>query len=123
MGVADGLVLFLDAGNGVEEELREVTEGQGVLAVNALANELLDGVGEEGVDAIGGVEIAGAVEELGGEGFRIRWRGLGKAEVERAKRIAARSAEHTATLAAGVVIVTLVGIGKFEGHEEVSFQK
>ena len=40
-GRADGLVLLLDAGNGFEEELREVADGQGVLAVNALASELL----------------------------------------------------------------------------------
>lgn len=122
LGVADGLVFLLDAGNGVEEELPEVTEGQGILAVNALASELLGGVGEEGVDSIGGVELAGAVEELRGEDFGIRWSGLGKAEVERAKRIAVRSAEHTAALAAGVVIVALARIGKFEGHRKFPFR-
>lgn len=68
---ANGLVLLLNAGNGIEEELREVADGKGVVAVNALVGKLPDGVGEEDVDAIGGVEVAGGVEEFGGDGFGV----------------------------------------------------
>ena len=71
-GGANGLVLFLNAGNGVEEELREIADGERVAAVHALASELLDDVGEERVDAVGGVEITGGLEKLGGERFGIR---------------------------------------------------
>jgi len=69
LGSVNSLVLLLNAGNGVEEELREVTDGEGIAAVDALVSELLDGVGEESVDTVGGVEIACGFEELGSESF------------------------------------------------------
>jgi len=109
---ADGLVFLLDAGNGVEEELREVADGESVLAVNTLASELLDGVGEKRVDAIGGVEVAGGVEELGGERFGI---GLGGASLT--KVIGTEgfvvNAEHAAVLAARTDVLALIGGDEF----------
>jgi hypothetical protein len=41
-GGANGMVFLLNAGNGVEEQLREVTDGERVATVNALASELFD---------------------------------------------------------------------------------
>lgn len=114
-GVAHGLVLFLHAGNGVEEHLREVAHGEGVGAVDALARELLDGVGEERVDAVGGVEVAGAVEELSGKSFGIGLRGASLTKVIGAKGFVV-NAEHVAAIAAGAEVLALVGGGEFGGN-------
>jgi hypothetical protein len=122
---AHGLVFLLNAGDGVEEELREVADGEGVAAVNALASELLDDVGEERVDAVGGVEIAGSLEKLSGERFGIGLGGLRLTEVIRAKRFVV-DAKHAAMLAARTNVLALIGSdefgGDFGGHEN-SFQK
>src|SRR5690349_21778113 len=114
-GVANGLVLFLNAGNGVEQHLREVAHGEGVCAVDALARELLDGVGEEGVDAVGGVEVAGTVEKLSGESFGIGLRGAGLTKVIGTERFVV-NAKHAAMLAAGTDVLTLIGADEFGGN-------
>src|SRR5690242_10806131 len=97
-GVANGLVLFLNAGNGVEEHLSEVAHGESVGAVDALARELLDSVGEKRVDAIGGIEVAGPVEKLSGESFGIGLRGAGLTKVIRTEGFVV-NAEHVAAVA------------------------
>jgi hypothetical protein len=58
LGGANGLVFLLNAGNGVQQELGKIADGQRVAAVNTLAGELFDDVREQCVDAVGGVEIA-----------------------------------------------------------------
>ena len=112
---ANGLVLFLNTGNGVEEHLREVAEGEGVCAVDALARELFDGVGEERVDTVGGVEIAGAIEKLGGEGFGIGLRDASLTKVIGTERFVV-NAEHAAMLAARADVLALIGTDEFVGH-------
>ena len=112
-GVTLGLLFLVDGGDGVEEELGEVTEGESVAAADALASELFGDVGEEGVDAFGGVEIAGSGEKLGGERFGIgligeRGKGLGLAKVIGTERFVV-DAEHAAMLAARTEVLTLIG--------------
>ena len=119
---ANGLVLFLNAGNGIEEELGEVADGHGVLAVNALASELLDGVGEERVDAIGGVEITGTVEELGGEGFGIGLGGEVLLEMLSTEGVVSGSDSHAAAATGGVDVTALVGAKGLVRHGD-SFQR
>lgn len=107
------MVLLLHTGDGVEEELREVADGEGVLAVNALAGELADGIGEESVDALGGVEVAGPVEELGGDGFGI---GLGRGlllKVMRTEGVVRGSDGHATATTGGVEVTALIGVVGF----------
>jgi len=111
-GGADGLVFLLNTGDGVEEELREVADGESVLAVNALASELLDGVGEERIDAVGGVEVAGGVEKLGGESSGIGLGGAGLAKMKRTEGFVV-DAEHAAVLAARTDVLALIGGDEF----------
>ena len=112
---ADGLVFLLDAGNGVEEELREIADGERVATVDALTSELLDDVSEKRVDAVGGVEIAGGFEQLGGESFGIGLGWPGETKVIGAKRFVV-DAEHAAMLAAGTDVLALIGDGEFGGR-------
>ena len=114
---ANGLVLLLNAGNGIEEELREVADGEGVAAVNALASELLDGVGEEGVDAVGGVEVAGGVEQLGGDGFGIGLRGEVLLKVMGTKGVMRGSYGQAAAATGSVEVSALVGASRFGRHK------
>ena len=113
--VANGLVLLLNTGYGVEEHLREVAHGEGVGAVDALARELLDGVGEERVDAVSGVEIAGTVEELSSESFGIGLRGASLTKVIRTEGFVV-NAEHAAMLAARTDVLALIGGREFRGN-------
>ena len=117
---ADGLVLLLDAGDGVEEELREVADGESVLAVQALTSELADGVGEENVDAIGGVQVAGAVKELGGDGFGIGLGGQVLLEVMGAEGVVRGSDGHAAAAAGGVEVSALIGAVGFRHGDFLS---
>jgi hypothetical protein len=66
--------LPLHAREGPEQQLGEVAEGEGVLAVDQLAGTQFDDIGEEGVDLAGGSKVTGGVEKFCGESFRI---GLG----------------------------------------------
>ncbi len=52
----------------VEEELGDVGHGHGVFAGDAIVGDLGEEVGEGEVYGSGGAEIAGAVEESGGDG-------------------------------------------------------
>ena len=122
LGRANGLVLLLNAGNGIEQELGEVTDGHGVLAVDAPASELLDGVGEERVDAIGGVEVAGAVEEVGGEGFGIGLGGVVLLEMLSAEGVMSGSDGHAAAATGGVNVTALAGAKGLVRHGD-SFQR
>jgi hypothetical protein len=93
--------------------LGEVAEGEGVAAVEVSAGELFGDVGEEGVDAVGSVEIAGASEEFGSESFRIRLigelgKGLRLAKVIGTERFVV-DAEHAAMLAARTEVLALIG--------------
>jgi len=120
LGGADGVVFFLDAGDGVEEELGEVADGEGVAAVDALASKHFGDVGEERVDAVGGVEIAGGLEEFGGEDFRIGLGGDVLLEVMGAERVVSGSDEHAATTAGGVDVRALIRdlVDAFDGAED-----
>lgn len=108
---ANGLVFLLNAGNNVEEELREVADGESVATINALASELLDDVSEERVDAVGGVEIAGGCEKLGGKSFGIGLRSLRQTKVIRTESFVV-DAEHAAMLAAGTDVLALIRSGE-----------
>lgn len=108
-GGALGLLFLLDAGDGVEEELGEVAEGEGVATVEAAAGKLLDGVGEEGVDAVGGVEVAGPGEEFRGEEFGIGLGGEVLLKVVGAEGVVGWSDEHAAATAGAVDMTALRG--------------
>jgi len=59
----------MEGGDTVEEELRDVGEGHGVAAGDALVSELGDEISEEGVDGVGVSEVSDVVEEFVGDGF------------------------------------------------------
>ena len=122
LGGANNLVLLLDAGNGVEEELREVADGESILAVNALAGELLDGVGEESVDAVGRVEVAGGIEEFRSESFGIGRRRDVLLKVMGAESVVSGSDGHAAAATGGVDVSALVG-AKGSGRHRVFLSK
>ena len=112
---ADGLRFLVDTGTGVEENLREIAEGESVAAIDALASELFGDVSEERVDAFGGVEIAGAGEKFGTESFGIRLQGgLRLAKVVRTEGFVG-DAQHVAMVAAGREVLALVGDDEFGG--------
>jgi hypothetical protein len=111
---ADGVVFFLDARYGVKQELREVADGESVAAVDAAAGELLGDVGEKRVDAVGGVEIAGSIEEFGGDDFGIGLGGLRLAKVIGTERFAV-DAKHVAMVAAGRDVLALARGDEFGG--------
>ena len=112
---AHGLRFLVDTGNGVEKQLRQVADGESIAAVDALASELFGDVGEERVDAFGGVEIAGAGEEIGGENFGIRLQGgLRLAKVVRTEGFVG-DAKHVAMVAARGEVLALVGDDEFGG--------
>jgi hypothetical protein len=67
--------LFFERSEAGEKQLRQEGEGHGVLAIDALAGELMDEIAEEGVHLPGGREVAGIGEQLGRQGFLV---GLGR---------------------------------------------
>jgi hypothetical protein len=97
-----GVQSFLHAGESAEEQLGNIREGYGVLAINALAGELSGNVSKKSVDFAGCGEVAGLVEKLGGEGFRIGLGGLGLAEMMGAEPVVVGRKVHAATAAASV---------------------
>jgi hypothetical protein len=64
LGVAGLRVHYADA---VEEKLGDVGHGHGVFARDTVVRDLGDEIGEEEIDGGRGAEIAGAVEECGGD--------------------------------------------------------
>lgn len=75
----------------VQKKLRDVGDGQGFLAINPCAGELLDQVAEEDVDLIGAGETSGKLEQFGGEGFLVGLGGSGPIEMISAERIVTRA--------------------------------
>jgi len=63
--------LPVQSGEAAEKQLRDVGEGDGVAALNALGGELLEEVAEEEIDGLGGLEVLDGAEKLGGEEFGI----------------------------------------------------
>jgi hypothetical protein len=103
--------LRFHAREGPEQQLGEVAEGDGILAVDQLAGTQFNDIGEEGVYLLGGSKVAGGVEKFGGESFRI-WLGrCGFAEVMGTQGVLVRSGEHAAALAARTdVLALLIGV-------------
>jgi hypothetical protein len=66
LGGFGGLLVAMDYGLGVEEELGDVGEGGGVAAGDAVVGEIFEEVGQEEVDGAGLGEIFCASEEVGG---------------------------------------------------------
>jgi hypothetical protein len=97
-----GVQSFLHAGESAEEQLGNIREGYGVLPINALVGELFGDVSKEGVDFAGCGQVAGLVENLGGEGFWGGLGGLGLAEMMGAEPVMVGRKVHAATTAASV---------------------
>jgi hypothetical protein len=57
VGVAEGGVVAVHAGDAAEEELADVGDGHGVAAVDAFARELADEVAEEDIYRVRGGEV------------------------------------------------------------------
>ena len=69
------LVLALEGGETIEEQLADVGLGDDVTAVDAFARELLEEIAEVAIDGGGGGEILDSIEEFGlraGEGRAAR---------------------------------------------------
>lgn len=65
----------------VEEQLRNVGEGDGVAAGNAAASDLFQKIAEEEIDGGSGGEVLDSTEKLGGDGFVARMRRRSFAEM------------------------------------------
>ena len=63
--------LPVQGGEAAEKQLRDVGEGDGVAALDALGGELLEEVAEEEIDGLGGLEVLDGAEKLGGKGFGV----------------------------------------------------
>ncbi|HMD40779.1 MAG TPA: hypothetical protein VKH15_15955 [Candidatus Acidoferrum sp.] len=107
MSLALGFQHFLHARESAKQQLGKISEGNGVLAVDALVGELFGDVGKKCVDFAGRGEAASLTEKMGGEDFRIGPCGSGLLQVIRAKRIVMRGAKHAAALAAGTDVVAM----------------
>jgi hypothetical protein len=70
-GFVRGCSLSGHGGLAGEDELRDVSESDGVPAGDALAGELPDEIAEEEIHLVGSGETVDVVEKLGGEDFRI----------------------------------------------------
>lgn len=79
------------------------------------ARKLLGDVGEELVEAVGGVETTGTVEKLGGESFLVAMRCAGLTKVIGAKGFVVNT-EHAAMLAAGNDVPARMASGEFGGN-------
>jgi hypothetical protein len=115
---AEGLRMMLAVREAAKEQLREVAESDGVLAVDVLVGELFGDVAEQGVDVASGSEVAGLVEEFGGESFRVGLSRRGLLQVIRAKRIVTRCDEHAAATTASVDVIALIGVWGFFRHRK-----
>ncbi len=100
-----------------ENELRDVGEGDGVAAGDALASELPDEIAEEEIHFVGGSETVDVGEKLGGEDFGVDSRNAGFVTIgvvgaERRARGAVRGPmmlvdQHVTALTAGVLVLAL----------------
>jgi len=61
----------LHGGKGIEEELRDVGESNGVAASDALAGELFDEMAEEAIHGVRAGEVLDPSKKVSGNGFRI----------------------------------------------------
>jgi hypothetical protein len=110
--------LFGHGGLAGEDELRNVGEGDGVAAPDALASELADEIAEEEIDLIGGSETVDVGEKLCGEDLRIDRRDdsfetIGVVSAERGAVRAVRTAmivvdQHVAAAAFGADVLALM---------------
>ena len=121
-----GLLFLLPGAHGGEEQLRHVSESDGVAAGDTFVSELLDEVAEEEIHLVGGDKLMNAVEKLGGDDGGV---GTGNARFEFAGVIGAHSGVsgavggavmfvdgHVAMLATSVLVLALrIGV-KFRGH-------
>jgi hypothetical protein len=68
-GFSFGGDLPVERGKAVEEELGDVSKGDGVLAIDALEGDVAEEVAEEEVDGVGSGEIVQVLEKGFGDGF------------------------------------------------------
>ena len=113
--------LFGHGGLAGEDELRDVSESDGIAACDALAGELPDEIAEEEIHFVGGDEAVDVVEKLGGEDFGIDKGNLGS------ETVGVESAEsrwygsvamiginqHVTALAAGILELALIHVKLF----------
>lgn len=125
------VILFpLHGGKGIEKELRNVGEGNGIAAGDALAGELFDEMAEKAIHRVCIGEVLDPSEEIRGNGFRI---GSGNTHViavrmigaERGVRISipgskVRIKEHVATAAFGTDMLTVESSLRFRRHGKSS---
>jgi hypothetical protein len=105
-----GVEFVFDAGDGLEQELAEVTEGVGGLMRDSLFGEGGEDFAEDVVYVGDRVELAGKGRELGSELFRFETLILFPRVVD-AERGMAVFAEHAAEAAIGGLEETLVAVG------------
>jgi hypothetical protein len=109
-----------------ENQLRDVSQGDGITTRDALASELPDEIAEEEIHFIGGGEAVDVREEFGGENLGVH---LGRSRGKTAYMISAEGwagstvrwamtgvDQHVAAAAAGVLVLALMDRVLFCGH-------
>ena len=66
-----GLVLSVQGGQAIQEQLGDVGEGDGVAALDAFGGKLLKEIPQEEIDGISGGEVLDGAEQLCGDDFGI----------------------------------------------------
>jgi hypothetical protein len=101
----------------VKDQLGYISEGDGVVAVDALVDELLDQVAEEQIDLLRGAEVLDAGEQIFGRGFGVAAGLELLGDVMRAKIGVGIGDEHTAAATFGVDVgaADQFGGGRREG--------
>jgi hypothetical protein len=102
------LVLALEGGETIEEQLTDVGLGDGVTAVDAFARDLLEEIAEVAIDGGGGGEILDSIEEFVRDGFAgLGSRGIVLGKVMGAERVVVLGDERAAAMAAGVDVAAV----------------
>ena len=122
----------LHGGKGIEEELRDVGESNGVAACDALAAELFDEMAEEAIHGVRAGEVLNSSKKVSGNGFRI---GSGNTYVAAIRVIGAkrrvsisirgsgvRVEEHVATAAFGTDMLAVGNGLRFGRHGRSSLR-
>ena len=105
-----GVHFALDVRKSVEEQLANVSLSDGVTAIDAFMNKLLEEIAKKESDGVSGRKIVDVAEERGGDGLVIfRTLGFQAIEVVRAKGVGTAGSKHATTMAAGIdVLASLI---------------
>jgi hypothetical protein len=103
----------------IEEQLANVGLGNGVTAIDAFVNQLLEEIAEKEVDGVSGRKIVDRVEERDGLVI-LRMLALQAIEVVLTEGIMTTRGERAATMPAGIGVLTALivrGSSTDTGHE------